>query len=326
MTPSLARYGLKLTIETPYHPHRTGQVERTVQTVRGVINKIAVSVLAKLANQDQNVAGWDDYLEPALLAIRTMLNESTGSPQQIALYQANTIVTSYLNSIMNGFEQGFLQTEIKSRVAEQVHSPARQFKMTIAQRPINASNIPAGMQDTFLNVELAVNSYQDGYSFAKNSIYYDAKAHPENHLVAYNKMSQCPPRDYVEGEYADALLGRLQVIDSVMREFWTTSRQRDENRRLLAKRRYDETVIPMSFTVGYLKLMRDHYAAQKLDNKWIGPLTVVRTNANDTYHLTGPFGRRIEGALVGDQLRPWHSRGAMRSDVPVKSKTNYFLS
>jgi hypothetical protein len=29
-----------------------------------------------------------------------------------------------------------------------------------------------------------------------------------------------PPEDYVEGEYEDALLGRLQVIDGVMREFW----------------------------------------------------------------------------------------------------------
>jgi hypothetical protein len=139
-----------------------------------------------------------------------------GHPQQIALYQANTIVTSYLNSIMNGFgqqlrrivnrlldvkarsqqltavleEQGLSRTEIKSRVAEQVHSPARQFKMTISQRPINASNIPAGMQDTFLMIEPVLNSYQDGYSFAKNSIYYDAKAHPQNHLVAYYKMSQ----------------------------------------------------------------------------------------------------------------------------------------
>jgi Integrase zinc binding domain len=35
------RYGLNLTIGTPYHPHRTGQVERTVRIVRNVIEKMA---------------------------------------------------------------------------------------------------------------------------------------------------------------------------------------------------------------------------------------------------------------------------------------------
>jgi hypothetical protein len=137
------------------------------------------------------------------------------SPYQIALYQANTIVTSYLNSIMNGFgqqlrrivnrlldvktraqqltteltEQGLSQTDIKSRVAQEVHLPAREFKSAIAQRSVNASNIPAGMQDAFLELKPVLTAYPDSYSFAKNSIYYDAKIHPENHIYAYYKMS-----------------------------------------------------------------------------------------------------------------------------------------
>jgi len=37
MTSFLACYGLKLFTGTPYHPQKTGQVERTVQTVRSVI-------------------------------------------------------------------------------------------------------------------------------------------------------------------------------------------------------------------------------------------------------------------------------------------------
>lgn len=138
------------------------------------------------------------------------------SPYQIALYQANTIVTSYLNGVMNGFgqqlrrivnllldvknrsrqrkaelaEQGLSQTEIKSQVAEEIYAPAKQFKLAISQRPVNASNIPAGMQDTFLEITPVLTSYQDSHRFGNNSIYYDAKAHPEAHLVAYYKMSQ----------------------------------------------------------------------------------------------------------------------------------------
>ncbi|KAM3578690.1 hypothetical protein VKS41_008890 [Umbelopsis sp. WA50703] len=138
------------------------------------------------------------------------------SPQQIALYQANTIVTSYLNSAMNGFgqqlrrivnrlldvknraqrltaelaEQRLSQSGIKSRVAEEVRLPAKNFKMALADRTANASNIPAGLQDAFVKIKPVLTAYPDSYSFAKNSIYYDARAHPKQHLLAYYKMSQ----------------------------------------------------------------------------------------------------------------------------------------
>jgi len=188
----------------------------------GRMNGTIVSVLAKLANQDRNVVDWDLYLEPALLAIRTMPNESTG-------YSAAKLLYGY-----------------------DIRTPA---------------------------------------------------------------IWPSPPSDDVEGEYEDALLGRIQVIDGMMREFWHTARERDESRPQVAARRYNQTVISRAFELGDLVLMRDHYVAHKLDNKWIGPLTVIRVNQHGTYRLSGPFGGRIEEAVNGDQLRPWTMRSSMRPDV-----------
>lgn len=44
-------------------------------------------------------------------------------------------------------------------------------------------------------------------------------------------------------------------------------------------------------------------------------LTVTRVNHSGTYYLTDPFSRRLEGAVNGDQLRPWFMRSSMRPEV-----------
>jgi hypothetical protein len=136
--------------------------------------------------------------------------------QQIALFQANTVVTAYLNSIMNGFgqqlrrvvnsllgvkdrasqrraelrQQGRTAAFISSRLEEEVYAPARQFKLAIAQRRSNISTIPTTMQNAFLALEPAIKAYPDNYEFGRNSIYFDAKAHPEYHILAYYRLSQ----------------------------------------------------------------------------------------------------------------------------------------
>jgi hypothetical protein len=98
-----------------------------------------------------------------------------------------------------------------------------------------------------------------------------------------------------------------------MRDFWEQARARDEVRRQSAADRYNCTVLPKQFEWGDLVLLRDHYPSYKLDNKWVGPLTVTRVNHSGTYYLTGPFSRRLEGAVNGDQLRLWFMRSSMRS-------------
>lgn len=91
-------------------------------------------------------------------------------------------------------------------------------------------------------------------------------------------------------------------------------------RRQSAADRYNRTVLPKQFELGDLVLLRDSYPSRKLDNKWIGPLTVTRVNHSGTYYLTGPFSRRLEGAVNGDQLPPWFMRSSMRPEVQSSRK------
>ncbi|KAG2172890.1 hypothetical protein INT43_000240 [Umbelopsis isabellina] len=199
---------------TAFRPQTNGLCER--------MNGTIVSVLAKLVRVEKRVTDWDIFLDSALLAIRSMPNESTGHTTAKLLY---------------------------------------------------------------------------GYDIWTPAIW------------------PSPSRDYVEGEYDAAVLGRVHVIDGIMREFWKEARARDEVRRQRAAARYNRTVIPRTFEVGDLMLLRDHYPRHKLDNKWIDPLAVSRANNNGTYHLVGPFGRRIEEAVNGYHLKPWHKRAAMRPEV-----------
>jgi len=61
--------------------------------------------------------------------------------------------------------------------------------------------------------------------------------------------------------------------------------------------------------------MRDHVPAGKLEAKWIGPLAVTSVNRNGTYHLAGPFGSRLTGAVNGDALKPWVERVKIDPEV-----------
>lgn len=100
-----------------------------------------------------------------------------------------------------------------------------------------------------------------------------------------------------------------------MRELWHKVQEREEERKRAYKRRYDELVYPRTFEVGDFGPMRDQVPAGKLDARWIGPMTVVRANRTGTYHLTGPFGGRLIGAVNGDNLKPWVERAGMTPEV-----------
>jgi hypothetical protein len=43
----LKRFGLKITIGSPYHPYRTRKVERTVQFVITIISKLSYSLISE---------------------------------------------------------------------------------------------------------------------------------------------------------------------------------------------------------------------------------------------------------------------------------------
>ncbi|KAH8552694.1 hypothetical protein BGW37DRAFT_512844 [Umbelopsis sp. PMI_123] len=99
---------------------------------------------------------------------------------------------------MNGFGQQLRRVVnrllgVKDRASHrraELRQQARQFKLAIAERRSNISTIPTTMQNAFLALEPAIKAYPDNYEFGRNSIYYDAKAHPENHILAYYRLSQ----------------------------------------------------------------------------------------------------------------------------------------
>ena len=44
---------------------------------------------------------------------------------------------------------------------------------------------------------------------------------------------------------------------------------------------------------------------------------MTRVNRNGTYHLAGPFGSRLAGAVNGDALKPWVKRVGMVPEVLI---------
>ena len=178
--------------------------------------------------------------------------------QQIALYQANTIVTCYLNVVMNGFgqqfrriinrvldvknraqrlktelaQQGASQDTIKAQVEQEVYGPARQFKLAIAQRPIDVSSIPHSMTNTLNKMQPVLNAYAGNYQFSRNSIYYDSQAHPEKHVLAYFRMSQLCEIEGITGFQSFPLRnsfipGYMQIDTLILRRFILHERNDD---------------------------------------------------------------------------------------------------
>lgn len=63
---------------TSRRPNSNGQVER--------LNGTLVQTMAKIMRNDENPKPWDEYIGPALMAIRTMKNEGTGYSPSMLLY------------------------------------------------------------------------------------------------------------------------------------------------------------------------------------------------------------------------------------------------
>lgn len=66
----LKRLGCKNIMTTSYRPQCNGMCER--------LNHSLVSILAKIARDEQSIDQWDRYVDPALMVIRTTKNTSTG--------------------------------------------------------------------------------------------------------------------------------------------------------------------------------------------------------------------------------------------------------
>lgn len=192
------------------------------------------------------------------------------------------------------------------------------------------SNYTSGYVKTFLNTLSKIclqredtsnwDNYVNQALLAIRTMPSDVSRHtPAKLLYGYEIRTPAawpaPRQDYVEGDIGDELVSRIKVIDHAMRELWRSVQALEEERKRKFKARYDREVYLKTFELGDAVLMRDHVPAGKLEAKWICPLTVTRVNRNGTYHLAGPFGSRLSGAVNGDALKPWVERTGMVPEV-----------
>ncbi|KAJ8651377.1 hypothetical protein O0I10_011871 [Lichtheimia ornata] len=209
---------------TAYRPQVNGLCER--------MNGTITSALAKIARDHEDIHQWDKYVTSALLAARTMVNESTKYSPAVLLY---------------------------------------------------------------------------GYELRTPAIW------------------PAPREDFVEGELHLEVASRIKVIQHLVDQARIEARERTKEQQRKAKMRYDAQVHERPrFIAGDMVLMRDQRPAGKLDDKWIGPMTIVKANAGGTYYLHGPNKQRLKGAVHGDNLVPWVARTSMIPDVMIQKADQQF--
>jgi transposase InsO family protein len=214
----LSSLGCKHITTTAYRPQTNGLCERN--------NQFLTQVLAKLVRDKDVEANWDEYLDEALFAMRTMVNDATG------------------------------------------YSPSRLLY---------------------------------GYELVSPGIW------------------PSPREDFVEGELVESVVERIKAIKNGVVECRAVARARTIEKQKERKKRYDKTVgTRKRFEVGEQVLLKDPVPSTKFADKWLGPMVVVRVNQKGTYWLDGPNGRRLDGAVNGDVLKPYIARKSMVPDVATR--------
>ncbi|KAI9315452.1 hypothetical protein BX666DRAFT_2028365 [Dichotomocladium elegans] len=98
--------------------------------------------------------------------------------------------------------QGLGATQISQRIRE---TPATTFKPIVARRNISRDDVPedpAYLQEAFDAIQPIFDAYTSTHAFDNDSIYYDAKVHPIQHMAAFYQFA--------------LLFERLQVPASVL--------------------------------------------------------------------------------------------------------------
>ncbi|KAF7720775.1 hypothetical protein EC973_006140 [Apophysomyces ossiformis] len=127
-----------------------------------------------------------------------------------------------------------------------------------------------------------------------------------------------PRVDYIKGELQNEVNSHIKVIQHMSDKYCATAIERTKRKQEKRKQWYDNMVEPVQFQVGSEVPMHDQHKEGKFDDTWIGPLKVLKANNNGTYWLTGPHGKRLEGAVNRDQLTYWHNQKQMTPDVVAK--------
>lgn len=104
----LSKLGCKAITTTSYRPQTNGLCERLNQTL--------CATLAKLARDQNGAKRWDEYVNQALLALRTLFNESMKfSPSQL-LYGFQMITPAAWQNPIYGYVEGEYEVSVAQRV------------------------------------------------------------------------------------------------------------------------------------------------------------------------------------------------------------------
>ena len=92
-------------------------------------------------------------------------------------------------------EEGANNEAISNKVYEQITLPARQFKEILSSRITDPSSTELPSQDPIYNQALQrltpiLASYPVRYTFKQSNIYYDAKAKPCEHMMAFYQFAR----------------------------------------------------------------------------------------------------------------------------------------
>ncbi|RCH85234.1 hypothetical protein CU097_002015, partial [Rhizopus azygosporus] len=87
--------------------------------------------------------------------------------------------------------QGMDDDEIKHRIRQDIILPAQIFKQVISQQPINMKQLP---QEHIYTRALEAfqpvfDTYDEGYNFGQQGLYYDVKHNPVSHFKAIYQLS-----------------------------------------------------------------------------------------------------------------------------------------
>jgi hypothetical protein len=104
----------------------------------------------------------------------------------------------------------------------------------------------------------------------------------------------------------DLIKSRTLYIENILKEVQQEAVTNSMGKKKKMKERYDKDVIERKqYEIGDKVLMKNHVPRSKFDEKWLGPMEIVKINKNSTYYLMDINARRIEEPVNGNYLVPY---------------------
>ncbi|KAI8318236.1 hypothetical protein GQ54DRAFT_300616 [Martensiomyces pterosporus] len=115
----------------------------------------------------------------------------------------------------------------------QVRKIGRQVKAAIKSRHWKQAGLCAEARAIVALLEPIRSAYPESYEFAKDSIYYDAKANPDKHLKAYYQVMKICEKEKIKAKQCFPLRtcwvpGHMQIDTKILRQKFVTGKLEDQ--------------------------------------------------------------------------------------------------